>query len=127
VDRFRSAAGCLGGARGWNADQFGGPALAGPLVRHPWWVCGTSGRWGVGTVGTLLGPEGAGDLLSLAQDHPWSQTSRHRSGHGGAWWGGGCLLVENCTVDASIFSGSNALMVFGSVFVECLFVCWLSC
>ena len=55
------------------------------------------------TVGTLLGPEGAGDLLSLAQDHPWSQTSRHRSGHGGAWWGGGCLLVENCTVDASIF------------------------
>ena len=76
----RVAAGCLGGARGWNADQFGGPALAGPLVRHPWWVCGTSGRWGVGTVGTLLGPEGAGDLLSLAQDRPWSHIA-------GSLWG----------------------------------------
>ena len=60
-------------------------------------------------VGTLLGPEGAGPGTGcgcggfVTQGHPWSQTSRRWSGHGGAGGGGGCLLVENCTVDASIF------------------------
>jgi hypothetical protein len=46
----------------------------------PLWGCVERGGGGSGVVGTLLGPEGAGDLLSLAQGRPWSHIA-------GSLWG----------------------------------------
>src|SRR5215212_10415223 len=62
----------------------------------------------------------------------------------GSVWGGGCLVVENCTVDASIFCFSVVFLqgLFGMPARACqavafiglwsgwcgwVFVCWLSC
>ena len=61
VTHSRVAAGCLGGARGWNADQFGRRFVPAPSTAAPRGVVWK--RVGVGwvVVGTLLGPEGAGD------------------------------------------------------------------
>src|SRR3954462_10233176 len=60
-------AGVRGGARGWNADQFGRRLVAGSqYCRMPLYgVSGVEGgRGGVGwSVGTLLGPEGTGRAL----------------------------------------------------------------
>jgi hypothetical protein len=67
--------------------------------------CGERGGAGVVVVGTLLGPEGAGNrcfcsgpvCISYRRLHSWV---------GRGWWGrvtGGWSYVENCTVDASIF------------------------
>jgi hypothetical protein len=102
-------AGVWGGARGWNADQFGRRCVPAPSTAPFGGVwSGVGGRGWV--VGTLLGPEGAGNRLLWCRGRPdlvpfvvmpwllrWV---------GGVWrggWGGGRLVVENCTVDASIF------------------------
>ena len=108
---------CLDGARGWNADQFG-PARCRPLLVRIAPRGGRGTRWpGVGWfVGALLGPEGVdprvrceagvgGFLVSGAGCLSYRSVS--------PWWGcrglavgmltGGWLMVENCTVDASIF------------------------
>jgi hypothetical protein len=58
VPRLWGAAGFWGGARGWNADQFGRLSSS-PLVR-PFGVWNAWGGGWVRFVGTLLGPEGAG-------------------------------------------------------------------
>ena len=79
-----------GGAHGWNvgygAHRIGGPApvrLA-PSVPPGGWVVGVgSGRSVVGVgVGTLLGPEGAGESSLLHADH-----RKHLP------LGGGCVRV----------------------------------
>ena len=58
VHRLWWTAGCLGGARGWNADQFGRRFLPAPSTARE----GVEGSgWGAGVVGTLLGPEGTGN------------------------------------------------------------------
>ena len=107
------AASRLDGARGWNADQFG-RQLRLPQVRRPfggvWNGVGVVGRF----VGTLLGPEGtghpdAGDgggvrassvraFLFLVPPASCGGVRVGRGRVGGFWW-----VVENCTVDASIF------------------------
>jgi hypothetical protein len=98
-----------GGARGWNADQFGRRFCRRPLVRQPaCGLCGIRAAVDAVVVGTLLGPEGAEGSVVL-QGFPvlvppgrrgfllWR--SGVRRGRSGSVW----LLVENCTVDASIF------------------------
>jgi hypothetical protein len=107
--RFRVPASVWGGARGWNADQFGRHRLP-PLVR-PFGV-GNARGGECGVVGTLLGPEGAGPsgehrvvTLLLVQGRSASHTAVPPRG-GWVWWGhveGVWSYVENCTVDASIF------------------------
>ncbi len=61
---------------------------------------------GLGVVGTLLGPEGAGNRCFVSGPS-WFSYRRAPLGGGSwvwrGWWGGGWLDVENCTVDASIF------------------------
>ena len=112
---IRCPSGCRacvwGGARGWNADQFG-RQLRLPLVRpvvSSEAVGVERGGCGEPVVGTLLGPEGAG--------HPGNRVSHLvRAGlsvvplcslwGGQVWrWSGVGVwsYVENCTVDASIF------------------------
>src|SRR4051812_28998713 len=63
---------------------------------------------GATVVGTLLGPEGA-DAFSGSRP---LLVAHRRFPCGGSGlvrpvWGGGWLLVENCTVDASIFLDVN--------------------
>src|SRR4051794_2806853 len=107
------------------------PSGAG-VWRVGWW------RWGF--VGTLLGPEGAGPGAPPAggvaggffEAGPFRVSDRRPPvgvfGSGGAGRGGGCLLVENCTVDASIFTGTVCLSGRGvSGFCRVVCVCWLSC
>ena len=96
-----------GGARGWNTDQFG-RQLSSPLVR-PFGVWNAGGD-GEPVVGTLLGPEGAGDRFVSCQGRPsvvpllslWGWWVWRWSVDRVSW-----LLVENCTVDASIFNFSD--------------------
>src|SRR3954454_15258669 len=104
VIQSRMAAGFWGGARGWNADQFGRP-LSPPLVR-PLRGCGTRVVGWVRFVGTLLGPERAGHpcggvlcscvraVLSVVPPSPCGVRRVWRGSGGGVW-----LYVENCTVD----------------------------
>src|SRR3954467_7536036 len=58
VIQSRMAAGFWGGARGWNADQFGRRLWPAPSTAHLGGRGPESTRCGV--VGTLLGPERAG-------------------------------------------------------------------
>ena len=104
----RGVAGVWGGARGWNADQFGRQLLL-LLVRPAFAWVGNVVVIGWLVVGALLGPERAGIPVSsglvvvLCQGRSASHTA---SRSGWAWWGrvtGVWLYVENCTVDASIF------------------------
>src|SRR3954447_775065 len=94
--------------------------------RVGWW------RWGF--VGTLLGPEGAELVLRggcFFEAGPFRVSDRRPPvgvfGSGGAGRGGGCLLVENCTVDASIFAGTITSVVVSVLSSVVFFVCWLSC
>src|SRR3954471_6390514 len=89
---LRVPAGVWGGARGWNADQFGRLFWL-PLVR-PAQAGGERGWSGVSAVvGTLLGPEGADPpgepggelLLRFGAD----LLSYRRCPRGGGWAGGG--------------------------------------
>ncbi len=108
-----------GGARGWNADQFGRRLLPAPstarrvlVMRRVW--NGAGRRTGV--VGTLLGPEGtdpwscrlvAGGVGAVVSVRAaWISHHPVPCGEAGVRWGrvgGDGLVVENCTVDASIF------------------------
>jgi hypothetical protein len=106
---------------GWNADQFGRRCAAGsqygPLLSGG--GCGPE-PGEAGGVGTLLGPEGADPVRAGARGggrclvSGLSGSSYHSSAAvrvcAGGGWGlagagpeGGRLVVENCTVDASIF------------------------
>ncbi len=70
-------------------------------------------RGSAGVVGTLLGPEGTGSASAGGSRWGWgllsppglpgSQTATRMCGLVGSWWGSAGLVVENCTVDASIF------------------------
>ena len=67
-----------------------------------WKVCGGCWWW---VLGTLLGPEGSGRLLVTGG---WLGASgvAGATDRSACWWCGwwlSWLLVENCTVDASIF------------------------
>jgi hypothetical protein len=57
---------------------------------------------GTVAVGTLLGPEGAGNRC-LGSGPADLSYRPHRAGSGGGGAVGGWSYVENCTVDASIF------------------------
>src|SRR4051812_12406465 len=113
-------AGVRGGARGWNADQFGRvDVLAGQY--GPWiprfvaWgrVWNAGGSW-MRVVGTLLGPEGTGRPGRCGGGVGWLASEGFMLvvplvwfllGPGGVWrWGmwSHSPYVENCTVDASI-------------------------
>src|SRR3954466_13807905 len=66
------------------------------------------GGWvdrGAGFVGTLLGPEGVDAFSGSGPSRFPDRSDVVRVWWGG--WGGGWLLVENCTVDASIFLDVN--------------------
>ena len=89
-----------GGTLTSSAAGFGRSAVR----RHSGGVWNTD-RAEHGVVGTLLGPERAGNrffsvrafLHLVPPPFPWGW--RVRRGHGGGVWS----YVENCTVDASIF------------------------
>src|SRR5688572_12541313 len=67
-----------GGARGWNADQFGRPVLRAPSTA-PSGVRGPESVRGSRFVGTLLGPEGTGrpcgGAVVSVQGRPASRTA----------------------------------------------------
>ncbi len=122
----RVGAGVGGGARGWNADQFGQvvgvAASTAPPARRGRGGWGTEWRRGYLVVGTLLGPEGTGRSAMQVMGHARHGChgpcvgggcffcvdivlASYRSGDPGGWWcrvGGDRPYVENCTVDASI-------------------------
>jgi hypothetical protein len=70
-----------------------------------------------GVVGTLLGPEGAGGqspavssgVLPISQRSTVDVSCGRRVGAGGVLREDDWLVVENCTVDASIFIFSGLL------------------
>lgn len=117
VAHYRVVTSCPDSARGWNADQFGRRLAAGSQYGRPlvgW--CGPESVGSTGVVGTLLGPEGADSLSSLACGPGGGGGSVHlvrglldptpprcTARAGGVVCGGDWLVVENCTVDASIF------------------------
>ena len=127
--RFRVVTSARDSARGWNADQFGCRLVPAPSTAPV--LFGDGGAWngvgvGFGVVGTLLGPEGAGPVplcgfawvvrgCCLVQGFPDLTTleslARGREGSVGEV---GWLVVENCTVDASIFDSAPAHPVSGA-------------
>src|SRR5919112_2929894 len=116
--RLWGAAGVRGGARGWNADQFGRQSRCRSQYGGPFGGRGDRGGARGSVVGTLLGPEGAdppevrgGRLSRVGAVRVPAPPIRRRScagtpaggGSAGGGGGGGRVGVENCTVDASIF------------------------
>src|SRR3954454_3447148 len=100
----------LDGARGWNADQFGRCLIGVPLVLPvfgPVWNVAVVGGWSSARCWVLRErdpqPVAVAGAFSQRRAIPGFRPP-DVSGHGGAGGGGGWLLVENCTVDASIFS-----------------------
>src|SRR3954449_12336987 len=89
-----ASAGVGGGARGWNADQFGRRLRLVPSTT-PRGLERDRTRWVV--VGTLLGPEGTGDCFFCGGLH-----ARRTARVSGVWrWGrwSDFPYFENCTVD----------------------------
>ena len=104
VIQSRMAARVWGGARGWNTDQFGRPASRAPSTACPRVCVDRSPDVGYRFVGTLLGPERAGNRFFSVRAFLFSY--RHLSAEGvgrRGWLGSDWSYVENCTVDASIF------------------------
>ena len=100
--------------RPWPARQY----CRGSFGDRVW----SAGRRGRGFVGTLLGPGGAGSAGPVRAAGASSGAGPVRlsyrpegfPGSGGGVRAGGCLLVENCTVDASIFSDPAVFGLVGS-------------
>src|SRR3954464_11309839 len=96
--RFRGAAGVRDGARGWNADQFGRHRL--PLLVRPFGA-GNAVAVEDRSVGTLLGPEGAGPPgkpggCFLCRGRPVPRTAA--APRGGCGSGGGVRAVTGRTL-----------------------------